>query len=141
MIKFLKKETSKIENQDVLINTASLLIHVAKIDENYTDDERLIIKKTLILLGANENNLDELLKISELNENKTNQILDFTKSIKKMDEKFKIKLIESLWKIIYSDKKSDIYEANLIRRLTGLLYLDNKIVGEIKEKIKKDLYK
>ncbi len=141
MIKFLKKETSKIENQDVLINTASLLIHVAKIDENYTDDERLIIKKTLILLGANENNLDELLKISELNENKANQILDFTKSIKKMDEKFKIKLIESLWKIIYSDKKSDIYEANLIRRLTGLLYLDNKIVGEIKEKIKKDLYK
>ena len=141
MFKFLKKETSKIENQDVLINTASLLIHVAKIDENYTDDERLIIKKTLILLGANENNLDELLKISELNENKANQILDFTKSIKKMDEKFKIKLIESLWKIIYSDKKSDIYEANLIRRLTGLLYLDNKIVGEIKEKIKKDLYK
>ena len=141
MLKFLKKETSKIENQDVLINTASLLIHVAKIDENYTDDERLIIKKTLILLGANENNLEELLKNAELNENKANQILDFTKSIKKMDENFKIKLIESLWKIIYSDKKSDIYEANLIRRLTGLLYLDNKIVGEIKEKIKKDLYK
>ena len=141
MFKFLKKETSKIENQDVLINTASLLIHVAKIDENYTDDERLIIKKTLILLGANESNLDELLKIAELNENKANQILDFTKSIKKMDEKFKIKLIESLWKIIYSNNDVDMYEANLMRRLAGLLYIDSKTMGNLKEKIKKELTK
>ena len=117
------------------------MIHAAKIDENYTNNEKIIIEKTLVELGANKEKLNELMKRAEENEENSNQILDFTKDIKRTDQNFKIKLVESLWKIIYSDKKSDIYESNLMRRLSGLLYLDNKMVGDIKEKIKKNLNK
>ena len=142
MFNFLKKkESSKTQKIDIISKTASLLIHAAKIDENYTNDEKIIIEKTLVELGANKENLKELMEHAEENEENSNQILDFTKDIKSADQSFKIKLIESLWKIIYSDKNSDIYESNLMRRLSGLLYLDNKIVGDIKEKIKKNLNK
>jgi len=142
MFNFLKKkESSKLQKVDIISKTASLLIHAAKIDENYTNDEKIIIEKTLIELGANKEKLNELMKHAEENEQNSNQILDFTKDIKSADQNFKIKLIESLWKIIYSDKASDIYESNLMRRLSGLLYLDNKMVGDIKEKTKKNLNK
>ena len=142
MFNFLKKkESSKFQQIDIISKTASLLIHAAKIDENYTNDEKIIIEKTLVELGANKEKLNELMKHAEKNEENSNQILDFTKDIKNADQNFKIKLIESLWKIIYSDKASDIYESNLMRRLSGLLYLDNKMVGDIKEKIKKNLNK
>ena len=142
MLNFLKKkESSKLQPIDIISKTASLLIHAAKIDENYTNNEKIIIEKTLVELGANKEKLNELMKRAEENEENSNQILDFTKDIKNTDQNFKIKLIESLWKIIYSDKASDIYESNLMRRLSGLLYLDNKIVGDIKEKIKKNLSK
>ena len=134
---FKKKEPNDPKELDIISKTASLLIHTAKIDENYTNKEKLIIEKTLIELGANKENLNELIKIAEENEKKSNQMLDFTKDIKNTDQDYKIKLIESLWKIIYSDKSSDIYESNLMRRLTGLLYLDRKLVGDIKEKVKK----
>ena len=138
---FKKKKTSNPKELDITCKTASLLIHTAKIDENYTNKEKLIIEKTLIELGANKENLNELIKIAEANEEKSNQMLDFTKDIKNTDQDYKIKLIESLWKIIYSDKSSDIYESNLMRRLTGLLYLDRKLVGDIKEKVKKNFNK
>jgi len=142
MFNFLKKkESSKLQQIEIISKTASLLIHAAKIDENYTNNEKIIIEKTLLELGANKEKLNELMKRAEENEKNSNQILDFTKDIKSTDPNFKIKLIESLWKIIYSDKKSDIYESNLMRRLSGLLYLDNKMVGDIKEKIKKNLNK
>tara|TARA_B100000408_G_scaffold33773_1_gene25405 strand:+ start:109 stop:537 length:429 start_codon:yes stop_codon:yes gene_type:complete len=142
MFNFLKKkESSKLQQIDIISKTASLLIHAAKIDENYTNNEKIIIEKTLVELGANKEELNELMKRAEENEENSNQILDFTKDIKSTDQNFKIKLIESLWKIIYSDKTSDIYESNLMRRLSGLLYLDNKMVGDIKEKIKKNLNK
>ena len=142
MFNFLKKkESSKLQQIDIISKTASLLIHAAKIDENYTNNEKIIIEKTLVELGANKEKLNELMKRAEENEENSNQILDFTKDIKSTDQNFKIKLIESLWKIIYSDKDSDIYESNLMRRLSGLLYLDNKMVGDIKEKIKKNLNK
>jgi len=142
MFNFLKKkESRKLQKIDIISKTASLLIHAAKIDENYTSDEKIIIEKTLVELGANKEKLHELMKDAEKNEENSNQILDFTKDIKSVDQNFKIKLIESLWKIIYSDKDSDIYESNLMRRLSGLLYLDNKMVGDIKEKIKKNLNK
>ena len=144
MFKFLKNKNSskKTVNDDKLLSkTASLLIHAAKIDENYTNKEKLIVEKTLLELGANKEKLDELMKIAEENEKNSNQILDFTKDIKNTNENFKIKLVESLWKIIYSDKGSDTYESNLMRRLSGLLYLENKMVGDIKEKIKKKLNK
>ena len=142
MFNFLKKkESSKLQQIDIISKTASLLIHAAKIDENYTNNEKIIIEKTLVELGANKEELNELMKRAEENEENSNQILDFTKDIKSTDQNFKIKLVESLWKIIYSDKTSDIYESNLMRRLSGLLYLDNKMVGDIKEKIKKNLNK
>ena len=142
MFNFLKKkESSKLQQIDIISKTASLLIHAAKIDENYTNNEKIIIEKTLVELGANKEKLNELMKRAEENEENSNQILDFTKDIKSTDQNFKIKLIESLWKIIYSDKNSDIYESNLMRRLSGLLYLDNKVVGDIKEKIKKEINK
>ena len=142
MFNFLKKkESSKLQQIDVISKTASLLIHAAKIDENYTNNEKIIIEKTLVEIGANKEELNEIMKRAEKNEENSNQILDFTKDIKNADQNFKIKLIESLWKIIYSDKKSDVYESNLMRRLSGLLYLDNKMVGDIKEKIKKEINK
>ena len=92
-------------------------------------------------LGAKEENIYELIKIAEKNEENSNQILDFTKEIKKMKENEKIKIIETLWKIIYSNKDEDMYESNLMRRLSGLLYIDYKIMGNIKEKIKKEYLK
>ena len=142
MLNFFKKNSPKEEKEiDILSKTASLLIHAAKIDENYTNNEKLIIERTLIEFGARKENLDELMKLAEQYEENSNQILDFTKDIKNTDQNFKIKLIESLWTIIYSDKDSDIYETNLMRRLSGLLYLDNKLVGDIKEKIKKKFNK
>ena len=138
MFNFFKKKSNKTEDVDILSKTASLLIHAAKIDENYTNNEKIIIEKTLLNLGANKEKLTELMMDAEKFEKNSNQILDFTKDIKNTEDSFKIKIIESLWKIIYSDANSDMYEANLMRRLAGLLYLDNKIVGNIKEKIKKN---
>ena len=140
MFKFFKnKKPVKSNEINLLSKTASLLIHAAKIDENYTNKEKLIIEKTLLELGINKEKLDELMKTAEKNEENSNQILDFTKDIKSTDKNFKIKLIESLWKIIYSDNNSDMYESNLMRRISGLLYLDSKLVGDLKEKIKNNL--
>ena len=127
----------KDKNKNVsLENIASLLIHAAKIDENYSSKEEEIIKKSLIDLGANEKNLDSLLINAKKKEENSNQILDFTKEVKSMEKKEKIKIIKSLWKIIYSNKDADIYETNLMRRLSGLLYVDSKTMGDIKEEIK-----
>ena len=144
MFKFFKNKNSSektIDDDKLLSKTASLLIHAAKIDENYTNKEKLIVEKTLLELGANKEKLDKLMKVAEENEKNSNQILGFTQDIKNTNENFKIKLVESLWKIIYSDESSDMYESNLMRRLSGLLYLENKMVGDIKEKIKKNLNK
>ena len=141
MFNFFKKKEKVSKEIDIFSKTASLLIHAAKIDEKYTNKEKLIIEKTLLDLGADKKKLMQLMSEAEENEKNSNQILDFTKNIKNTDDDFKIKLIESLWKIIYSDENSDIYESNLMRRLSGLLYLDKKIVGDIKEKIKKDFNK
>ena len=144
MFKFLKKNDSKniTKNDDELLSkTASLFIHAAKIDENYTDKEKEIIKKTLIQLGVKESKVDQIMLTAEINEEKSNQILDFTREIKNTDNEFKVKIIETLWNIIYSNKEADMYESNLMRRLSGLLYLDNKIMGEIKEKVKKKFTK
>ena len=144
MFKFFKKHDSKnsAKNDDQLLSkTASLFIHAAKIDENYTDSEKEIIKKTLIQLGIKESKADQIMLTAEINEEKSNQILDFTREIKNTDNEFKVKIIETLWSIIYSNKEADMYESNLMRRLSGLLYLDNKIMGDIKEKVKKNLSK
>ena len=132
---FFKKE-EKNEN-NFLIKVCALLIHVAKIDEDYTTNEEEIIKKTLEELGLNKKEIFETIKQAKELEENSNQILDFTKEVKNLSEKEKIKIIESLWSIIYSNKDADIYETNLMRRLAGLLYIDNKTMGDIKEKIRK----
>jgi len=142
MINFFKtKEKNTIDNNNLLSKVASLLIHAAKIDEVYTDDEKLIIKKTLIKLGAKDSNIDKIMNEAALNEKNSNQILDFTKEIKNTSETYKIQIIVALWEIIYSNKNADMYETNLMRRLAGLLYIDNKIMGDIKEKLKKEFLK
>jgi uncharacterized tellurite resistance protein B-like protein len=129
----------KIKNDlSYLIKIGALFIHAAKIDEKYTNYEEEIIKKSLIELGAEKKDLDTIINDAKNIEEQSNQILEFTREIKNMDEKEKIKIIESLWKIIYSNKDADIYETNLMRRLSGLLYIDSKAMGDIKEKIKKE---
>ena len=141
MFKFFKNNDSKDysnKNEELLTKTASLLIHAAKIDENYTDNEKKIIKKTLIQLGVKESIVDQIMLNAEINEEKSNQILDFTREAKNVSESDKLKIVEALWKIIYSNKNVDMYESNLMRRLAGLLYIDNKSMGEIKEKVKKE---
>ena len=134
MIKFFKKKELKNNNLELLSKTASLLIHAAKIDENYTIKEKELIKKALIKLGVEISKVDQIMLDAEINEEKSNQILDFTKKIKKENKEYKIKIVETLWNIIYSNNEADIYETSLMRRLSGLLYLDDKLMGEIKKK-------
>ena len=135
---FFRKNNN--ENDD-LSKVAALLIHAAKIDENYSTIEEEIIRKTLLEIGASDQNVGELINSGKKIEENSNQILDFTKEVKNMEEENKIKIIETLWRIIYSNNDADIYETNLMRRLAGLLYIDNKLMGNIKEKIKKEISK
>ena len=134
---FFKKDKTKSET-NFLIKVCALLIHTAKIDENYTKNEEEIIKKTLLELGSSKEDLSKIIKEAKVIEENSNQILDFTREVKNLPEKNKIKVIETLWSIIYSNKEADIYETNLMRRLAGLLYIDSKTMGNIKEKIKKE---
>ena len=131
----------KIDKQSniQLIKIAALMIHAGKIDENFSQQEEMIIKKALLKMGANTENIQEIIEKSKVIEENANQILDFTKEVKVMDEEKKIQIIETLWRIIYSNKDADVYETNLMRRLAGLMYIDNKIMGSIQEKIKKEI--
>ena len=135
---FFKKKIEKQSNSQ-LIKIAALMIHAGKIDENFSQQEEMIIKKALLKMGANTENIQEIIEQSKIIEENANQILDFTKEVKVMDGKKKIEIIETLWRIIYSNKDADIYETNLMRRLAGLMYIDNKIMGSIQEKIKKEI--
>ena len=135
---FFKKKIEK-QNNNQLIKIAALMIHAGKIDENFSKQEEMIIKQALLKMGANTENIQEIIEQSKVIEENANQILDFTKEVKAMDEEKKIEIVETLWRIIYSNKDADIYETNLMRRLTGLMYIDNKIMGSIQEKIKKEI--
>ena len=145
MLNFFKnlkpKKLENEQNNELLTKTASLLIHAAKIDHEFTDKERRIIKKAIIDLGGNISTIDKLIVEAEINEKNSNQILSFTKEVKNTNHEFKTKIIEVLWKIIYSNNEADIYEANLMSRLSGLLYIDSKVMAEIKEKVKKNFPK
>ena len=134
---FFKKE--EIKNNNFLTKVCALLIHAAKIDENYTNKEEQIIKKTLNELGIEDENISKTIEEAKKIEENANQILDFTQEVKRLPETDKIKIVEALWSIIYSNKDADIYETSLMRRLAGLLYIDNKTMGDIKEKIKQNL--
>ena len=131
MLKFFNKEEQSNSDND-LINVACLMIHAAKIDENYTDKEKTIIKNTIKKLENNNEDIDKLILEAEKKESDSNHIQDFTKNIKAMDKENKIEIIENIWGIILSDGNSDIYEENLMRRLAGLLYIDSKTMGDIK---------
>ena len=132
---FFKKENKK-EKDSFLIKVGALLINAAKIDENYTENEEEIIKKTLLELGVKIENLSDVINEANIIEENSNQILEFTREVKNLSEKDKIKIVEALWSIIYSNNDADLYETNLMRRLAGLLYIDSKIMGDIKERIK-----
>ena len=134
---FFKNQENKVESS-FSIKICALLIHAAKIDENYTDNEEEIIKKTLLELGSDKEDLSKIIKEAKKIEENSNQILDFTREVKNLPETNKIKIVEALWSIIYSNKDADIYETNLMRRLAGLIYIDNKTMGNIKNKIKKE---
>ncbi len=133
---FFKKKEKKNDNFQTKI--CALLIHAAKIDENYTNKEEEIIKQTLQELGVENKNVSKIIQNSKIIEENSNQILDFTKEVKNMPLQDKIKIVEALWSIIYSNKDADIYETNLMRRLAGLLYIDTKTMGDIKERVKKE---
>ncbi len=133
---FKKKENETIGND--LKKICALLIHAAKIDEDFSDKEEKIIKETMLKIGVRKDNLERLFIDAKNIEQNANQILSFTKEVKNMNEHNKIKIIEALWHIIYSNNEADIYETNLMRRLAGLLYIDSKVMGDIKEKIKRE---
>ena len=134
---FFRNKTNEQENKN-FSKVAALLIHAAKIDQNYSKEEENIIEETMIEIGVNKENIQNIMKYAKEIENNSNQILDFTREVKNMKNEDKIKIVESLWRIIYSNKKADLYETNLMRRLAGLLYIDNKIMGDTKEKIKNE---
>ena len=138
---FKNKNIDHNNDEDIFSKVASLLIHIAKIDQNYTTKEKEIVSKTILELGAKKENIENIISIAEKNESNANQILDFTKEVKNMEEEDKEKIIEALWTVVYSDGNSDMYEENLMRRLTGLLYLNKKKVVDIKERVKEKLNK
>jgi uncharacterized tellurite resistance protein B-like protein len=140
MIGFFKnKKNNEVNDDNSYSKIAALLIHAAKIDEAYDEKERNIIKKTLIELGAESMNIDKLISEATIIEKNSNQILDFTREVKNASESDKIKIVKSLWRIIYSDDSADMYETNLMTRLAGLLYIDAKTMGNLKEKVKSEL--
>jgi uncharacterized tellurite resistance protein B-like protein len=138
---FKSKDKDKVVDNDSYHNIAALLIHTAKIDENYEEKEKEIIKKTLIELGADSSDIDKLISDATTIEENSNQILDFTKEVKNAPLSDKIRIVESLWKIIYSNDSADMYETNLMSRLAGLLYIDGKTMGDLKEKVKREITK
>ena len=136
MFSFFKKDNKSSNSNISIISITSLLVHAARIDENYSEKEKQIIKDTLIKLGSNDDNIEQIFKEAENLEKNSNQILEFTKEAKNLDYEKKLIIIEALWSIIYSDRDADMYEENLMRRLSGLLYLDKTAVGDIKKKFK-----
>jgi len=136
---FFKKKKNDDKNDD-FAKVVALLTHAAKIDENYSMEEEKIIKNALLKIGAKEYDIDNIIKKGREIEENSNQILEFTTEVKNMSEENKLKIVETLWQIIYSDKKADMYETNLMRRLAGLLYIDDTMMGKIKDKIKKEKF-
>ena len=132
------KYITKKEKSNNLEKIAALLIHAAKIDEDYSIEEEEIIKQALLKIADNNVDINKIMEKAKEIEQNSYQILEFTKEVKTMKEKNKIEIIETLWRIIFSNKNADIYETNLMRRLAGLLYIENKVMGDIKEKIKKE---
>ena len=122
-------------NKTSLKGIAALLVHVANIDEAYTDKEKKIIKDFIASFSYNESDVEEILKEAEQLESNSIQLLSFTKLVKKESLELKTEVMEHLWKIIISDKSVDQYESSLMRRICGLIYFPDKLSGEVKLKI------
>ena len=133
---FFKRKNNN-QKDDFLVKICALLIHAAKIDQDYTEQEEEIIMKTLLELGLKKEHLSNTIKEAKIIEENSNQIIDFTREVKSLSDQKKIKIVEALWSIIYSNQNADIYETNLMRRLAGLLYIDSKTMGDIKSKIER----
>ena len=137
---FFKSQKKENSNNNILV--IALLIHAAKIDEKYSEIEKRIITKAIMHLNKiNLGEAEKLLKLSEKKEEKSNQIVGFTSEIKKYSMEFRLKIIEIIWKIVYSDGASDNYESNLVRRLCGLLYVSDRDSGMIKSKVQENITK
>ena len=140
MIKNLFKKQKKENQNDKYLPIIALLVHAAKIDEKYTETEKTIIKKVIMELDQmNSSQASELLTLAEKKEGESNQIIEFTREIKKYSLEFKLKIVEIIWKIVYSDGTCDNYESTLIRRICGLLYISDKDNGFVKTKVEKSL--
>ena len=138
---FFKKNKNENENENEnFVKVSALMIHAARIDQDYSNKEEEIIKQTLLKIGVKKDDLDRIVEEGKKIDENSNQILNFTKEVKNMNEKNKIKIIEALWQIIYSNNDADMYETSLMRRLGGLLYIDSKTMGDIKDKIKKNIH-
>jgi len=134
---FFKKKEKKMSQN--FTKVVALLVHAAKIDQDYSEKEEKIIKQALLEIGVDQENIDQIISEGKKIETNSNQILDFTKEVKKMSNDNKLMIVETLWRIIYSNKEADMYEATLMRRLAGLLYIDSKVMGDIKEKIIREI--
>jgi len=122
-------------DKENLKGVAALLVHVARVDEAYTDKEKQIIKSFINSFNESDGNL--ILKEAEELESNSNQLLSFTRAVKDQELEVKKEIIEHLWKIIISDQNVDHYESNLMRRICGLIYFPDKLCGEIKLKVLK----
>ena len=132
------KQDANFESLETSV--ATLLIHAARLDENYSQGEKLTINKCLVELGFGENDkVEKLIDRCEALEKESNQILHLTQEIKKLKYTDRLKIIEVLVEVVYADGKMDEFEDNLIRRVCGLVYVENADVGTIKENIKKKL--
>tara|TARA_B100000035_G_scaffold157898_1_gene134613 strand:- start:73 stop:504 length:432 start_codon:yes stop_codon:yes gene_type:complete len=136
---FFKKNKNENKNEN-FVKVSALMIHAARIDQDYSNKEEEIIKQTLLKIGVKKDDLGRIIEEGKKIDENSNQILNFTKEVKNMNEKNKIKIIEALWQIIYSNNDADMYETSLMRRLGGLLYIDSKTMGDIKDKIKKNIH-
>ena len=125
---------TKLDKQNILA-VAALLIHAAKIDENYSEEEKKLVLRFIEKVSDSKDGINEILKEAEKIETNSNQLLNFTKVIKEHSLDLKKVIIENLWEIIISDKKIDQYESNLMRRICGLIYFPDKLNGEIKLRI------
>ena len=124
----------KTLDQKDIIGITALLVHAAKIDEQYSDHEKILIKEFIKSYLKNSNNDEILIKAEKIEQN-SNQLLNFTNIIKKNSIEVKSDIIEHLWKMIISDNKVDQYESNLMRRICGLIYFSDKMSAEIKMRL------
>ncbi len=139
VLNIFQKKNKDVKSEKKLVLIGALFVHAAKMDENYTDKEKSIILKALSEISdEKESDLKIILEEAEKKEDQSNQILEFTKEIKRSEKNFRLKILEVLWKIIYSDGISDMYESSLMRKLSGLLYVSDKETGDIKQSIIKN---